>query len=324
MKSCILIIGILFAGFLLFGCTSQTQNQCNQTQAQSCNCPTVTSGKYFSSFDPLSRPRTIYVEVLDYDKYLENSGPDVFRDAFAYWERKENVTFVMIDKNTDFSRTNEQNSIFVEMVKEGGYSSNGRAYVVNPYHLHEGFYVALGDHRCRGVWQAYTYDTVLHLVTHELGHILGYWHNNNSTDLMGGYPGGFGFYRYVADINTTETIPYGWTFPYFPCSAPRDPDINTTRVYKFDVTTDKPMDIYVVPSEEEYQKAMQSQSFNYFNDCYAQNSYSLKKTCTTTNTSLLFVRNVGGNQQAGKATVIVQEVTPLLPYEQVFAVHTGR
>jgi len=313
MKGQILIIGILFVGFMLFGCDDQTQNN-----------STVASGKYFSSFDPLSRPRTIYVEVLDYDKYLENSGPDVFKDAFAYWERKENLTFIMIDKNTDFSRTNEQNSIFVEMVKEGGYSSNGRAYVVNPYHLHEGFYVALGDHRCRGVWQAYTYDTVLHLVTHELGHILGYWHNNNSTDLMGGYPGGFGFYRYVADINTTETIPYGWTFPYFPCSAPRDPDINTTRVYKFDVTTDKPMDIYVVPSVEEYNKAMQSQSFNYFNDCYAQNSYSLKKTCTITNTSLLFVRNVGGNQQAGKATVIVQEVTPLLPYEQVFAVHTGR
>jgi hypothetical protein len=149
-------------------------------------------------------------------------------------------------------------------------------------------------------------------------------HNNISTDLMFGGPGGFGFYRYVADINTTETIPYGWTFPYFPCSAPRAPDVNATRVYKFDITSDKVMDFYVVPSSEEYQKAMQSQSFNYFNDCYAQNSYSLKKTCTITDTSLLFVRNIGGENQAGKVQVIVQEVTPLAPFEQVFVTHTGK
>jgi len=270
-------------------------------------------------FNPLDRPRTIYVDVLDYSAYLNASGPDVFRDAFAYWEAREDLTFKLVDANTDRSKMDEHNTVFIEMVREGGYGANGRAYLDVPNHHHEGFYIALGDHNCRGVWRAYTYNTVLHLVEHEFGHILGYYHNNVSTDLMFGGPGGFGFYRYVTDVNETVTVPSTWMFPYGLCSATRTPFNDTMREYKFDVASSQPMDFYVVPSMEEYQNAFAGKQFSTVPGCLARNVHSFKMTCNVTDASMLLIKNIGGpSDPASKVDVLIQEVTPLAPYEKVF------
>jgi len=291
---------ILLLSFLFFGCVGTS------TQSQS----------PLGRFDPLSRPRTIYVEVYGYEEYLNNSHPDVFRDAFAYWEARENLTFKLIDKNEIDPKANDQNTIFVVPLKEGGDASNGMAFINWKTHYHEGMYIAYGSHSCRGMWRPYTYNTVLHLTEHEFGHILGYMHNNVSTDLMFGGPGGFGFYRYEIDINESDSIAPGWFFPYSFCSATREPFNDTARVYSFDVSSDRPLDVYVVPSYDEYKKALEGKQFDSIPGCFAKGSTSFKRTCNVTDSSMLFVHHPGsGADPAIVFNIVAQEMTPLAPYE---------
>jgi len=101
-------------------------------------------------------------------------------------------------------------------------------------------------------------------------------------DLMGHHD-----LKYAVDVDETEIIAAGWNYWIWHCSRSNA----STVTYRFEITSDSPIDMYVLPSSDEYTKGSSGDAFTYYQNCYAENAYSMSKTCTIKTTGGLYISN---------------------------------
>jgi len=91
--------------------------------------------------------------------------------SFRYWEERENVDFREVSSK-------EEADVVVKWIKE--YSDNQLGYTLESKYVELGY----GDSRCIGKWFPYDSFTTDRVLKHELGHVLGKGHSNESRDIM--------------------------------------------------------------------------------------------------------------------------------------------
>lgn len=197
---------------------------------------------------------TLYIDPLPYG--VEEKYVNTIREANSYWEKREDVIFKETSLELDAD-------VRVQWVKEFGGEHIGYAYG------NEFVEIGIGDSNCLGKWKPYTYDIVLNLAKHELGHILGYDHSNNTNDIM---------YReiltkYETDIEEIEVLPDGWNRFYPTCTN------EGVSEYLFEVMSDEDLNVYIVPSIEEFNKLVDGEEFNHYVDCFLEETTNYKESC---------------------------------------------
>ena len=201
------------------------------------------------------REYKIYISPLPAD--VDGKYKNVTREAMAYWNAK-NISFFR-----EVSLEREAN-VIVNWIKEFGGESAGRTFETGIVQI------GLGDSRCIGKWRPYSYDSVLLIAKHELGHILGLNHSINKSEIMYNIT----LTAYDLDILDRGIILDGSAMFYPFCTSKQKTN------YTMDVASTEPIDFYVVPSKEEFTKAVNKKKFVYYPNCFSKKIKNYQVNCT--------------------------------------------
>ncbi len=179
-------------------------------------------------------------------------------DAFKFWENELGVKFYITE---DWN----EKDIYIDWAKEYAGETVGRAEIGGKRMI-----VGLGDSNCYQKYREYKPEYVKKIAEHELGHILGFEHSEDKNNIM--YPIIPGL-AYSIDVEEEEVIPGGWYW-FFPTCSNFD-----SANYRFIVESDKRVDVYVVPSKNEYDKAVKGGRFKYYKPCKEENTEYFDKIC---------------------------------------------
>ena len=231
-----------------------------------------------------------YVEPLpDYASYANN----VMELSTTAWEEaNDNLQFIEVE-------TWEQADFRVSWVKEFGGEHVG--YAFGSWYVE----VGLGDSNCGdGMWQPYSEKYVADIMTHEIGHVLGFEHVNDPNSIM--YPTAINWEYGNVEVQETLTKGYGYFQPI--CTSK---DVTT---FNWHVSTDDPtygFDVYFVPSVNEFDNWMEGEPFTYFNEngCFAENMLSVGGTCegVTQDSGLLVIMGDNASEPLTEITLNLQE-----------------
>jgi len=215
----------------------------------------------------ISGPQTLTIAIDKLPYGVDASYSNSIREAISYWEKRDNVIFREVSSDSEAN-------VRVQWVKEFGGEHLGYAM--------GGFVeIGLGDSLCMEKWQAYSYESVLHIAKHELGHVLGYEHSEDINDLM--------YFetltKYNIDINEEDILHDGW-YRGYPICTKRD-----VSEYNIKINSDEELNIYVVPSMEDYEKLTEDKKFSHYQDCEGEEIESYKKTCAISYGSIIVLEN---------------------------------
>lgn len=229
---------------------------------------------------------TIYVDSLP--QGIDNSYENALREARAFWEKEAKVTFREVSSP-------QEAQVVVKWVKEFGGGTLGHA--VNSNFIE----IGLGDSYCLNTWRPYKYKSILAIAIHELGHALGADDNYTDQSKVMYYKTSM---EYDGDIDTKDIIPDAYTRFYPICT---DKEV---AEYSFEVISDKPLDIYVVPSKTEYEKLAKFEQFQQYDSCKSLSASVYKKNCVIGNGSgiVLLNRNAGLSGGSADFTIKAKEV----------------
>ena len=231
-----------------------------------------------------------YVEPLpEYASYANN----VMELSTTAWEdANDNLQFIEVG-------TWEQADFRVSWVKEFGVEHVG--YAFGSWFIE----VGLGDSHCGdGMWQPYSEQYTTDIMTHEIGHVLGFDHVDDPDSIM--YPVAINWEYGNVEIKETLTSGYGYFQPI--CTSK---DVTT---FDWHVSSDDPtygFDVYFVPSYAEFEKWQNNESISYFNDngCFAENMLSIGGTCegVTQDSGLLVIMGDDASEPLTEITLNLQE-----------------
>ena len=107
--------------------------------------------------------------------------------------------------------------------------------------------------------------------------------------------------KYEVDIDEEDVLPDGWTRFYPVCTK------NNIATYNFEVTSSKPLDIYIVPSKQDYELFTKGQQSTNYPKCQERGTNFYQKTCTVESGSGVILKNpsdlLGGNTAQFKIKV---------------------
>ena len=231
-----------------------------------------------------------YVEPLpEYASYANN----VMELSTTAWEdANDNLQFIEVSSP-------QQANFQVQWVKEFGVEHVG--YAFGSWFIE----VGLGDSNCVGeMWQPYSEKYTTNIMTHEIGHVLGFDHVNDPDSIM--YPTAINWEYGNVETKKTLTNGYGYFQPI--CTSK---DVTTFDWY---VSSDDPIygfDVYFVPSKNEFNNWIDGESFDYFDGdgCYAENMLSVGGTCEglTQDSGLLVVMGDTATEPLTDITLNLQE-----------------
>jgi len=231
-----------------------------------------------------------YVEPLpEYASYANN----VMELSTTAWEdANDNLQFIEVSSP-------QQANFQVQWVKEFGVEHVGYAY--GSWFIE----VGLGDSNCGdGMWQPYSEQYTTDIMTHEIGHVLGFDHVNDPDSIM--YPVAINWEYGNVEIKETLTSGYGYFQPI--CTSK---DVTT---FDWHVSSDDPtygFDVYFVPSINEFDNWRDGESFNYFegDGCSAENMLSVGGTCkgVTQDSGLLVIMGDDATEPLTEITLNFQE-----------------
>lgn len=248
MKTFIIIPAVFF-GLLLIGAFSYSGFE--ETEFDTIE---ESSQQNLSILPPESTIMHITIHPLP--RGVNSVYANAVREANSEWEQYENILFRETSSSLDAD-------LVIGWVKEFGGEHLG-------YALGESYIeVGIGDSFCLGKWQSYTYQTVKHIAMHEIGHVLGYDHSNNPNDVMYHTL----FTKYEIDVDETEFLPDGASRFYPVCTK------NSVAEYVFEVTSDTPLDIWIVSSRNDFDLLTDEKTFTHYPSCQTEEKTFYKKTC---------------------------------------------
>jgi len=197
----------------------------------------------------------------------------------SFWERNVNVTFKEVS-------TFSEADVKVQWFKEFGTGTLG--HTINQKVID----IGIGDSNCLGKWRPYSYNTVLQIAKHELGHSLGADDDYKHSDRIMYYTLST---KYETDIEEEDALPSDLAHFYPICTK------NNVTAYTFEVTSTEPLDIYIVPSKQDYELLTKRQEFESYPNCNEKNVKFYQKTCTITKESGIVLTNSQSSNQKGYA-----------------------
>ena len=231
-----------------------------------------------------------YVEPLpEYASYANN----VMELSTTAWEDvNDDLEFIEVTSP-------EQANFQVQWVKEFGVEHVGYAY--GSWFIE----VGLGDSNCgTGMWQPYSEKYTTDIMTHEIGHVLGWDHVDDPDSIM--YPVALNWEYGIVETSKTLTNDYGYFSPI--CTS------KDSTTFNWHVSSDDPtygFDVYFVPSIDEFDSWVEDGTFSYFDDtgCFAENMISVGGTCegVTSESGLLVLMGDKATEPLTEITLAVQE-----------------
>lgn len=205
-----------------------------------------------------------YVYIDDLPEWASYAG-DVMYKATQYWEeRLPGTMFYQVDDQA-------QADFMVSWVKEFGGEHVGFALGT------QFIEVGLGDSYCSadGRWSPYSSRHVTEIMAHEIGHVLGYGHSDDPSDIM--YPIALNKEYGLIEREISTTSGYGHFEPF--CT------VKDVSSFAYHVSIDDPtygFDVYVVPDGSALDKWAEGEAFEYYADsaCFGENYLSYGGTCS--------------------------------------------
>ncbi|MEM4295591.1 MAG: matrixin family metalloprotease [Candidatus Anstonellales archaeon] len=216
---------------------------------------------------------------------LRESYKNAIKNAFDYWSAKTGISFY---------ETNERNNetIILKWFKEISEEKIGEAEVGGVL-----IDIGLGDNKCYDRYQFYSPKTIEKIAKHEIGHILGYEHSNDTNDIM--YEK-ITYQVYVNDINETILMPPFYYYSYKKCSSE---DGN----YKISINASKPITLYIL-DEKNYEKFKETSARGVFvyKNCSIKNAAYFTTICELNNNDFIILLNNGPD--AVSATILLSYI----------------
>ena len=212
------------------------------------------------------REYNVYISPLPAG--VDGRYKNVTRESMAYWNAK-NISFfreVFLEKEAN---------VIVNWTKEFEGERLGRT-------LETGIVqIGLGDSRCIGKWKPYSYDSVLLIAKHELGHILGLNHILNESEIMYNIT----ITTYDLDILESGIILDGSALFYPFCTSKQKAN------YSISMASTELIDFYVVLSKEEFIKVVNKKDFVYYPNCFSRKIKNYQGNCTVNNLGGIILLN---------------------------------
>ena len=212
----------------------------------------------------------IYIDKLPYgvDKKYENS----IREAMSFWEKNVNANFKEVS-------TLAESDVYVKWIKEFGTGALGHA--LNKKYID----IGLGSSDCLQKWRPYTYNTILLIAKHELGHALGAEDDYENSDRIMYYQIST---KYEIDIEEEDVLPDDWTKFYPVCTK------NNFAIYSFKITSTESLDVYVVPSREDYELFTKGKQSRHYADCQGEEVKFYQENCIVPKGGGIILKNPSG------------------------------
>jgi hypothetical protein len=215
----------------------------------------------------LNKPSELSYSIDPLPPKISQEYETIVREAITYWSKRENIKF----KET----TPDKADIQIQWIKEFGGKHLGYAIGNNFIEI------GLGDSSCIEKWQVYSHETISSIAKHELGHVLGYNHNENPDDFM--------YYsistKYNIDINEKEILHEGWYTGYPVCTK------KDSAKYQVTITSEEKLNIQIVPSRQDYTKWKNNEQYQYYPECKQEETRNYKKTCRISSGSVIILEN---------------------------------
>jgi len=220
-----------------------------------------------------SKTIKIYIDTFPYgvDKKYENS----IREAMSFYEKIPNISI-----NFKEVSTFREADVYVKWFKEFGTGALG--HTVNQ----KGIDIGLGDSNCLQRWRPYSYDSVLHIAKHELGHALGADDDYEHSDRIMYYKFST---KYEIDIEENDVLPDGWSTFYPICTK------NDVATYSFEVQSTEPLDIEIVPSKQDYELFSKGLEFKHYSTYQEKNVKFYEKKFPLLRGSGIILKNPSGS-----------------------------
>ena len=212
--------------------------------------------------------------------------------AVKFWESRVDVKFEIVDSINDAN-------LILKFVQElpgpyAGFVFNGKLVKIG-----------LGNSNCHGTWHSLDEQTITSLVTHELGHVMGFKHSQDQNSIM--YMS-IGHAKY-SQINESYTLSPGESLFIQGCT------LRPETSYHYEIFTDdaeKKIDYFFIPSEIEYQNFLDGKQFKYYSDpdCLDLNRSGQIGICTNVsdNAGLLIIVPRTENESQFSVKVLLQEI----------------
>lgn len=212
-------------------------------------------------FAQTQQEQNYYVYVDPVPDYASSYASNVIYDATKSWED--------VNPGLHFYKaaSPQQSDLYIQWIRDYGSSIAGETITGRVIQI------GLGDSNCLKRWEPYSTFTVTHIAQHEIGHFLGHDHSSDPNNIM--YHSTLIQYGLI-EIENNLAAGYAW---FVPACTTRSVTSFTYGVKTSD--TNYGLDVYFVPSKDEFDKFSKGQQFQYYSDkgCSAKNYLSFGDTC---------------------------------------------
>ena len=219
-------------------------------------------------------------------------------DALNFWEKRDNISFVLT--------TAGNHDIYIKWAKNLDERHVGYAYG-------KFIEVGLGDGYCNNQWNQFHIDYLRNILTHEVGHAIGYGHESQSDSIMNS--GGRDDKHYGV-ITLENSLGKNWVWHFPICNFDAEADIN--YVVESDSTFSQ-FSVVLVPDYDSVQKIKNNKNnFSYYvmGECLGKDVVKYGGTCSVSTDSLMVIKN---KNNFANVSVKMQEVNIPNQYYKVYA-----